>query len=65
MTPRGTARGFATVSSTAALEAMAMDRPTLINLVFEGSGCPGLDDPAAADCSNPIRIGLSQLLPSC
>ena len=45
MTPRGTARGFATVSSTAALEAMAMDRPTLINLVFEGSGCPGtLDD---------------------
>jgi putative glycosyltransferase DUF6716 len=50
------ARGFATVSSTAALEAMAMDRPTLIisdfgvsaemiNLVFEGSGCLGtLDD---------------------
>jgi capsule polysaccharide modification protein KpsS len=44
-----TARGFVTVSSTAALEAMAMDRPTLIisdfgvsaemiNLVFEGSG---------------------------
>jgi hypothetical protein len=51
-----TARGFVTVSSTAALEAMAMDRPTLIisdfrvsaemiNLVFEGSGCLGtLDD---------------------
>jgi hypothetical protein len=51
-----TARGFATISSTAALEAMAMDRPTLIisdfgvsaemiNLVFEGSGCLGtLDD---------------------
>jgi hypothetical protein len=50
------ARAFATVSSTAALEAMAMDRPTLIisnfgvsaemiNLVFEGSGCLGtLDD---------------------
>jgi hypothetical protein len=45
MTPCGTAGGFATVSSTAALEAMAMDRPTLINLVFQGSGCPGtLDD---------------------
>jgi hypothetical protein len=51
-----TARGFVTVSSTAALEAMAMNRPTLIisdfgvsaemiNLVFEGSGCLGtLDD---------------------
>jgi hypothetical protein len=51
-----TSRGFATVSSTAALEAMAMNRPTLIisdfgvstemiNLVFEGSGCLGtLDD---------------------
>lgn len=51
-----TARGFVTVSSTAALEAIAMDRPTLIisdfgvsaemiNLVFEGSGCLGtLDD---------------------
>jgi hypothetical protein len=51
-----TARGFATVSSTAALEAIAMDRPILIisdfgvsaemiNLVFEGSGCLGtLDD---------------------
>ena len=50
------ARGFATVSSTAALEAIAMDRPILIlsdfgvsaemiNLVFEGSGCLGtLDD---------------------
>jgi hypothetical protein len=50
------ARGFATVSSTAALEAMALDRPLLIisdfgvsaemiNLVFEGSGCLGtLDD---------------------
>ena len=49
-------RGFATVSSTAALEAMAMNRPTLIisdfgvsaemiNLVFEESGCLGtLDD---------------------
>ena len=51
-----TSRGFATVSSTAALEAMAMNRPTLIisdfgvsaemiNLVFEESGCLGtLDD---------------------
>ena len=49
-------RGLVTVSSTAALEAMAMNRPTLIisdfgvsaemiNLVFEGSGCLGtLDD---------------------
>jgi hypothetical protein len=49
-------RGLATVSSTAALEAMAMNRPTLIisdfdvsaemiNLVFEESGCLGtLDD---------------------
>jgi hypothetical protein len=47
-----TSRGFATVSSTAALEAMAMNRPTLIisdfgvsaemiNLVFEESGCLG------------------------
>ena len=48
--------GFVTVSSTAALEAMAMNRPTLIisdfgvsaemiNLVFEDSGCLGtLDD---------------------
>jgi hypothetical protein len=51
-----TARAFITVSSTAALEAIAMDRPILIisdfgvsaemiNLVFEGSGCLGtLDD---------------------
>jgi hypothetical protein len=51
-----TARAFVTVSSTAALEAIAMDRPILIisdfgvsaemiNLVFEGSGCLGtLDD---------------------
>jgi hypothetical protein len=51
-----TSRGLATVSSTAALEAIAMNRPTLIisdfgvsaemiNLVFEGSGCLGtLDD---------------------
>jgi len=51
-----TSRGFVTVSSTAALEAMAMTRPTLIisdfgvsaemiNLVFEESGCLGtLDD---------------------
>jgi hypothetical protein len=50
------ARGLVTVSSTAALEAIAMDRPILvisefgisaemINLVFEGSGCLGtLDD---------------------
>jgi hypothetical protein len=49
-------RGFVTVSSTAAIEAMAMNRPTLIisdfgvsaemiNLVFEDSGCLGtLDD---------------------
>jgi hypothetical protein len=49
-------RGFVTVSSTAALEAMAMNRPTLIisdfgvsaemiNLVFQESGCLGtLDD---------------------
>ena len=49
-------RGLVTVSSTAALEAMAINRPTLIisdfgvsaemiNLVFEGSGCLGtLDD---------------------
>jgi putative glycosyltransferase DUF6716 len=46
------ARGLATVSSTAALEAMAVDRPVLmlrdfgvsaemINTVFEGSGCLG------------------------
>jgi Putative glycosyltransferase (DUF6716) len=51
-----TSRGFVTVSSTAALEAMAMNRPTLIisdfgvsaemiNLVFQESGCLGtLDD---------------------
>ena len=51
-----TSRGFVTVSSTAALEAMAMNRPTLIisdfgvseemiNLVFQQSGCLGtLDD---------------------
>jgi hypothetical protein len=51
-----TSRGFATVSSTAALEAMAMNRPTLIisdfgvsaemiNLAFQESGCLGtLDD---------------------
>src|SRR4249920_3604672 len=51
-----TARGFVTVSSTAALEAMARNRSTLIisefgvaaemiNLVFEESGCLGtLDD---------------------
>jgi hypothetical protein len=51
-----TSRGLVTVSSTAALEAMAMNRPTLIisdfgvsaemiNLVFEKSGCLGtLDD---------------------
>jgi Putative glycosyltransferase (DUF6716) len=51
-----TARGLVTVSSTAALEAIAMDRPILIisdfgvsaemiNLVFERSGCVGtLDD---------------------
>jgi hypothetical protein len=51
-----TSRGFVTVSSTAALEAMAMSRPALIisdfgvsaemiNLVFEESGCLGtLDD---------------------
>ena len=51
-----TARAFITVSSTAALEAIAMDRPILIisdfgvsaemiNVVFEGSGCLGtLDD---------------------
>jgi hypothetical protein len=49
-------RGLVTVSSTAALEAMAINQPTLIisdfgvsaemiNLVFEGSGCLGtLDD---------------------
>jgi hypothetical protein len=52
----GASRGFVTVSSTAALEAMAMNRPTLIisdfgvsaemiNLVFQESGCLGtLDD---------------------
>ncbi|HEU4907581.1 MAG TPA: DUF6716 putative glycosyltransferase [Propionibacteriaceae bacterium] len=50
------ARGLVTVSSTAALEAIAMNRPILIisdfgvsaemiNVVFEGSGCLGtLDD---------------------
>lgn len=50
------ARGLVTVSSTAALEAIAMDRPILIisdfgvsaemiNVVFDGSGCLGtLDD---------------------
>jgi hypothetical protein len=50
------ARGLVTVSSTAALEAIAMDRPILIisdfgvsaemiNALFEGSGCLGtLDD---------------------
>lgn len=52
----GNARGFVTVSSTAALEAMAMNQPVLIisdfgvsaemiNVVFAGSGCLGtLDD---------------------
>jgi hypothetical protein len=50
-----TSRGLVTVSSTAALEAMAMNRPTLIisdfgvsaemiNLVFEESGCLGTLD---------------------
>lgn len=48
----GTARGLATVSSTAALEAMALGLPVLLvddfgvdprlaNVVFEGSGCFG------------------------
>jgi len=61
----GTARGFATVSSTAALEAMAMNRPVLIisdfgvsaemiNLVFEGSGCLGtLNDLRCGRLSHP------------
>lgn len=57
--------GFVTVSSTAALEALAMNRPTLIisdfgvsaemiNLVFEGSGCLGtLDDLRSGRFSRP------------
>ena len=61
------ARGFATVSSTAALEAMAMDRPTLIisdfgvspemiNVVYEGSGCLGtLDDLRCGRLFRPDR----------
>ncbi|MBP2704112.1 hypothetical protein JOL79_09850 [Microbispora sp. RL4-1S] len=59
------AAGFVTVSSTAALEAIAGDVPLLvlsdfgvsaemINLVFEGSGCLGtLDDLAKADFRRP------------
>jgi Putative glycosyltransferase (DUF6716) len=58
-------RGLVTVSSTAALEAMAMNRPILIisdfgvsaemiNLVFEGSGCLGtLDDLRCGRLSQP------------
>jgi hypothetical protein len=60
-----TARGFVTVSSTAALEAIAMDLPILIisdfgvcaemiNLVFEGSGCLGtLNDLRSGRLSRP------------
>ena len=60
-----TSRGFVTVSSTAALEAMAMNRPTLIisdfgvsaemiNLAFEESGCLGtLDDLRAGRLCQP------------
>jgi hypothetical protein len=60
-----TARGFVTVSSTAALEAIAMGRPILIisdfgvsaemiNLVFLGSGCLGsLDDLRCGRLSQP------------
>ena len=62
-----TARGFVTVSSTAALEAVAMDRPILIisdfgvspemiNVVFEGSGCLGtLDDLRCGRLFRPDR----------
>jgi putative glycosyltransferase DUF6716 len=58
-------RGLVTVSSTAALEAIAMNRPILIisdfgvsaemiNLVFEGSGCLGtLDDLRCGRLSKP------------
>jgi len=61
-----TARAFTTVSSTAALEAIAMDRPILIisdfgvsaemiNLVFEGSGCLGtLDDLRSGRFFRPV-----------
>lgn len=56
-------RGLVTVSSTAALEAIALDRPLLvaddfgvsaelINLVFEGSGCLG---PLAALADGGLR----------
>jgi hypothetical protein len=57
--------GFVTVSSTAALEAMAMKQPTLIisdfgvsaemiNVVFEGSGCLGtLDDLRSGQLFHP------------
>ncbi|MEV4458527.1 DUF6716 putative glycosyltransferase [Microbispora sp. NPDC049633] len=61
------AAGFVTVSSTAALEAIAANVPLLvlsdfgvsaemINLVFEGSGCLGtLDDLAKADFRVPAE----------
>ena len=60
-----TATGFATVSSTAALEAMVAGVPTtiiadfgvsaaMINLVFEGSGCLGsLSEIVAGDLREP------------
>ena len=65
------ARGFVTVSSTAALEALAAGIPTLIlsdfgvsaemiNIVFEGSGCIGtLADAAAGRFPRPDRAWLA------
>lgn len=66
----GSARGLVTVSSTAALEAIAAGVPLLvlqdfgisaemINLVFEGSGCLGtLEDLAAGRFAVPDRTWL-------
>ena len=72
-----TARGLATVSSTAALEAMAAGVPVLIisdfgvsadliNLVFADSGCLGTLDDLRADRLAQPDAGLvdGQLLPS-
>jgi hypothetical protein len=69
-------RGFVTVSSTAALEAIAMNRSTLIisdfgvsaemiNLVFQESGCLGtLDDLRSGRLGQPDPLWGGQLLPS-
>ncbi len=72
----GNARALVTVSSTAALEAMAVGLPTLIisdfgvsadmiNTVFDGSGCLGtLDDLAVRhDQHAGLRLAGGQLLP--